>query len=189
MWWGMGQDIVVEMEDQLQLKVVNSESLSEADRNKIISLCNRAYEEDLEPLFNTFRTATHVLGYYGQSLVSHAMWVDRWLQAGNNQPMCTAYIEMVATEKIYRRRGLATAIMQRVADEIQDFDLAALSPFSVAYYERLDWQLWPGPLFIRTDSGVIPTPEEEVMILRLPRTPNLNINDPLSAEWREGELW
>ena len=58
MWWRMGQDIVVEMEDQLQLKVVNSESLSEADRNKIISLCNRAYEEDLEPLFNTFRTAT-----------------------------------------------------------------------------------------------------------------------------------
>ena len=161
----MGQDIVVEMEDQLQLKVVNSESLSEADRNKNISLCNRAYEEDLEPLFNTFRTATHVLGYYGQSLVSHAMWVDRWLQAGNNQPMCTAYIEMVATEKIYRRRGLATAIMQRVADEIQDFDLAALSPFSVAYYERLDWQLWHGPLFIRTDSGVIPTPREEVMIL------------------------
>ena len=62
MWWGMGQDIVVEMEDQLQLKVVNSESLSDADRNKVISLCNRAYEEDLEPLFNTFRTAIHVLG-------------------------------------------------------------------------------------------------------------------------------
>ena len=117
------------------------------------------------------------------------MWVDRWLQADNNQPMRTAYIEMVATEKISRRRGLATAIMKRVADEIQDFDLATPSPFSVAYYERLDWQLWHGPLFIRTDSGIIPTPREEVMILRRPRTPNLNINDPLSAEWREGELW
>ena len=117
------------------------------------------------------------------------MWVNRRLQIGTNPVMPTAYIEMVATEKTYSSRGLAAAIMKRVADEIQDFDLSALSPFSVAYYERLDWQLWPGPLFIRTDSGVIPTPREEVMILRLPRTPNLNINDPLSAEWREGELW
>ena len=39
MWWGIGQDIVVEMEDQLQLKVVNSESLSDVDRNTIISFC------------------------------------------------------------------------------------------------------------------------------------------------------
>ena len=107
------------------------------------------------------------------------MWVDRWLQADNNQPMRTAYIEMVATEKISLRRGLATAIMKRVADEIQDFDLATPSPFSVAYYERLDWQLWPGPLFIRTGSGVIPTPEEEVMILRLPRTTKLEYQRPI----------
>ena len=53
--------MAVEMEDQLQLKVVNSESLPDADRSTIISLCNRAYEEDLEPLFNTFRTATRTL--------------------------------------------------------------------------------------------------------------------------------
>ena len=183
--------MAVEMEDQLQLKVVNSESLPDADRSTIISLCNRAYEEDLEPLFNTFRTATHVLGYYAQRLVSHAMWVNRWLQAGKIISLCALLILRWWPQRRYIAAVacLATAIMQRVADEIQDFDLSALSPFSVAYYERLDWQLWHGPLFIRTDSGVIPTPEEEVMILRLPRTPNLNINDPLSAEWREGELW
>jgi len=104
--------------------------------------------------------------------------------------MHTAYIEMVATEKTYRSRGFVTAIMKCVADEIQDFDLGALSPFSVAYYERLGWELWRGPLFIRTDSGLIRTPRDgDVMILRLPRTPNLDVNAPLSAEWREGELW
>lgn len=182
--------MAVEMEDQLQLKVVNSESLPDADRSTIISLCNRAYEEDLEPLFNTFMTATHALGYYAQFLVSHAMWVNRWLQIGTNPVMHTAYIEMVATEKTYRSRGFVTAIMKCVADEIQDFDLGALSPFSVAYYERLGWELWRGPLFIRTDSGLIRTPRDgDVMILRLPRTPNLDVNAPLSAEWREGELW
>ena len=119
--------MAVEMEDQLQLKVVNSESLSDVDRNTIISLCNWAYEEDLESLFNIFRTAVHVLGYYAQFLVSHAMWVNRRLQIGTNPVMPTAYIEMVATEKTYSSRGLAAAIMKRVADEIQDFDLSALS--------------------------------------------------------------
>ena len=182
--------MAVEMEDQLQLKVVNSESLSDVDRNTIISLCNWAYEEDLESLFNIFRTAVHVLGYYAQSLVSHAMWVNRRLQIGTNPVMPTAYIEMVATEKTYSSRGLAAAIMKRVADEIQDFDLSALSPFSVAYYERLGWELWRGSLFLRTDSGLIRTPRDgDVMILRLPRTPNLDVNATLSVERREGELW
>jgi len=69
----------------------------------------------------------HVLGYYAQFLVSHAMWVNRRLQIGTNPVMPTAYIEMVATEKTYSSRGLAAAIMKRVADEIQDFDLSALS--------------------------------------------------------------
>jgi aminoglycoside 2'-N-acetyltransferase I len=37
---------------------------------------------------------------------------------------------------------------------------------------------------------MLPTPaEEQVMILRLPKTPPLDPNAPLSAEWREGELW
>jgi aminoglycoside 2'-N-acetyltransferase I len=174
----------------LGIQVVRSESLSDAERRSVISLCNRAFEEDLEPLFDTFVDATHVLGYYGGSLVSHALWVARDLQVGTSPLSRTAYIEAVATEQPYRNRGFATAIMKRVAEEIQDFDLAALSPFSVAYYERLGWELWRGPLFIRTEDSLLPSPDdEEVMILRLPGTPDLDLSAPLSAEWREGELW
>jgi len=104
--------------------------------------------------------------------------------------MRTAYIEAVATEKIYRSRGFATSVMERVAEEIQDFELAALSPFSVAYYERLGWELWHGPLFIRRGEELMRTPRDgDVMILRLPRTPILDLNTPLSAEWRAGDLW
>ena len=103
--------------------------------------------------------------------------------------MHTTYIEMVATAKAYRNRGFATLVMKRLADEIRDFDLGALSPFSVAYYKSLGWQLWEGPLFVRIGPGVIHTPQEEVMIFRLPQTPKLDLNEALSAEWREGELW
>ena len=179
----------MEMSNHLHIEVVSSKSLSDTDKRTIISLCARAYGEDFESLFNTFADSMHVLGYYDQSLVSHAMWVTRWLQVGTNPLMRTAYIEAVATEKTYRTRGFATAVMKRAAEEIQDFNLGALSPFSVAYYERLGWELWRGPLFIRTDKELMRTPRDgDIMILQLPRTPALDLNASLSAEWREGEL-
>ncbi len=176
--------------DQLDIKVIRGELLSDIDRQGIVAFCSRAYEQDMEPLFDTFANATHVLGFHNGSLVSHALWVTRYLQVGTGPLLRTAYVEAVATEEAYRNRGFATAIMQRLADEIQDFDLVALSPFSVAYYGRLGWELWRGPLFIRTEDGLLPSPaDEEVMILRLPQTPALDLQQPLSAEWREGELW
>ncbi|GAP09476.1 predicted acetyltransferase [Bellilinea caldifistulae] len=187
----LGKETAIErMNNQLTIQVVQSAFLSDEDRKPIIALCNRACEEDLEPLFNTFVGATHVLGYHNGLLASHALWVTRDLQVGNSPLLRTAYIEALATDPAYRGRGFATAIMKRVADEIQDYELAALSPSSVAFYERLGWELWHGPLFIRTQTDLLPSPDQEqVMILRLPKTPPLDLNAPLSAEWREGELW
>ena len=178
------------MEADLKLEVVRFDQVSPDFLADIHTFCNQAFEEDLEPFLSTLQDATHVLGYLGNTLVSHALWVTRWLQAGPNPVMRTAYIEAVATEKEYRNRGFASVVMKRVAEEIQDFELGALSPFSVGYYEQLGWERWQGPLFIRKDDGLIRTPEDEdVMILRLPRTPDLDLTAPLSAEWREGELW
>jgi aminoglycoside 2'-N-acetyltransferase I len=177
------------VKSHLNIQVVRSESLFDTDRDNIISLCNRSFDEDLQSLFS-IAVGTHILGYYDGSLVSHAMWVTRYLRVGTGPLLRTAYVEAVATEKTYRTRGFASAVMKHLAGEIQDFDLAALSPFSVAFYERLGWELWRGPLYIRTDQGLVRTPRDgDVMILRLPRTPDLDLYAPLSAEWREGELW
>ncbi len=104
--------------------------------------------------------------------------------------MRTAYVEAVATEAEYRSRGFASAVMKHLIGEVQEYDLAALSPFSVEYYQRLGWDLWQGPLFIRTKDNLQPSlDEEEVMIFRLPKTPLLDLTVSLSAEWRKGELW
>ena len=79
--------------------------------------------------------------------------------------------------------------MRTLADAVQDYDLAALCPAEEGLYLRLGWQCWQGPLYIRSVAGPVPTPEETVMILRLPRTPALDLSAPLSAEWRDGEIW
>jgi len=177
--------------DVLHISIMRADELNDTQRKDILDLCNRAYNEDLDALMETFDNPTHVLGYCDGKLVSHAMWVTRTLQVGALPPMRTAYVEAVATDPAYQRRGFAGALMQRLAAEIQDFDLGGLSPFSEAYYARFGWELWRGPLFVRTEHGLLASPpDEHVMILRLPNTPaNLDVTQPLSAEWREGEVW
>lgn len=176
---------------ELRWAVMPGAQLAPQARQATIDLCTRAFEEDFTGLMATFQASVHVLGWLGDQLVSHALWVTRWLQVGDHPPLRTAYVEAVATDPSYRNRGYATQAMQRLAAEIQDFELAALSPFSLAWYARLGWEQWQGQLFVRTAAGLLRTPEEEgnVMILRLPQTPPLNLTRPLSAEWREGELW
>jgi len=120
---------------------------------------------------------------------SHACWVERGLQPIGLPLLHTAYIEAVATLPEWQRQGYGKLAMARVAGEIVGYDLGALSPAAAAFYERLGWEHWRGPTAIRTDTGLLPTPEEEIMILRLPQTPPLDLDAPISAEWRAGELW
>lgn len=124
-------------ENALQIEVVQSKLLSDPERREIIALCTRTYDEDMAPVINTFSDPTHLLGFYQGALASHALWITRLLQVGNQPPLRTAYIEAVATDPALRNRGFATAIMHRIAAEVDDFELAALSPFDVRYYARL----------------------------------------------------
>ena len=176
-------------ETELKLEVMRDIHLTDQQLSAIHALCNQAYEEDLTSLFNTFTDTTHVLGYLDKSIVSHAMWVTRWLQSGDGPYLRTAYVEMVATKPLFQRHGLATAVMRRLAEAISDFELGGLCPAEPELYAKLGWAFWHGPLFIRTPEGLISTPDENVMILRLPNTPYLDLNLSLSAEWREGEVW
>ena len=124
-------------------------------------------------------------------MVAHATWVTRSLQAGNGPLMRTAYVELVATHPAYQHRGYASAVMELLMRSIADYELAALCPTDAGrkLYTTLGWQDWRGPLFIRGRGGLIPTPAESVMVYPLPATPEVDLEGPLSAEWRPGELW
>ncbi len=163
--------------------------MTPGQRRAVIDLCSRAFEEEYEAYLETFADPVHVLACLDGELVSHALWITRWLQPGQSDLLRTAFVEGVATEPAYRRRGLARRVMQVLQEKIQDFQIGALAPFDVGWYQRLGWELWQGPLFARTAAGLQATPGEEAMILRLAGTPPLNLADPLSIEWRPGEVW
>jgi GNAT superfamily N-acetyltransferase len=160
-------------------------------RREAIDLCRIAYDEDLTELFESVGPAVHVQIREDESLVSHAMWCTRWLQVDRDPPLRTAYVETVATHPAHRRLGLGSRVMRRLIAEIPDeFELAALSPATVPFYERLRWRRWLGPLSMRMPDGeCVSTPEEAVMIHALPGRPHVDHRRPLSVEWRVGEVW
>jgi aminoglycoside 2'-N-acetyltransferase I len=175
--------------DKLKIEVIKAPDLTPEKRETFIALCNRAYEDDLAPLFEVYPDPTHVIGYLDGAMISHAMLVTRWLQNGAGPLLRTAYVEMVATDPQLQGQGFASEIMQRVGNEITGYELGALWPNYPDWYARFGWVTWRGPLFIRTAEGLLPTPDEHVMVLTTPNNPPLDLDGPLSAEWREGELW
>jgi aminoglycoside 2'-N-acetyltransferase I len=164
-------------------------ALSEAEWAAIVALCEAAFAEDFSRYFAPFARSWHVLVRRDDALVCHACWVERGLQPAGLPILHTAYIEAVATHPEWQRRGYGTLAMARIAEEIGSYELGALSPAVAPFYERLGWEHWRGPTAIRTTAGLLPTPDEEIMILRLPQTPTLDLDAAISAEWREGEVW
>jgi aminoglycoside 2'-N-acetyltransferase I len=179
----------------LQLEVLSAESLDAVERSDIIALCQAAYAEDIGRLFELLPGSVHLLARdIAGGLVSHAAWVTRWLQPAGHPPLRTAYIEAVATWPDCQRQGAGTTVMRRVMEVISanpSWALTALSPAVPEWYERLGWEHWRGPLAIRHDDQLEPSPpDEQVMFQRLPGTPrDLDPTALLTAEWREGEVW
>src|SRR5215472_16080780 len=110
----------------LQLTVISAHDLLSSEWQEIIEVCTEAYEENFAQVLALFPDAIHVLARLGDKLVSHACWVTRWLQPDGLLLLKTGYVEAVATAPAYQGRGIGSKVMQRVADEIQDYMLGGL---------------------------------------------------------------
>lgn len=175
---------------KLEIVMGWAEDFSRPARDIIRRLCELAYEEDFSDLFDRMDGGKHLVGFWEGRIVSHVAWVPRMLEQDGLPPLRTAYVEALATLPGFEGQGYATLMMREVAEVTRSFDLAALSPSEPGFYARLGWELWRGPLAIRGPEGVLATPDDEqVMILRTPTTPALNLDARLTAEWRKGELW
>lgn len=157
--------------------------------DEVVSLCSQAFGEPYGPYLQFFQNSSHILGRFNGLLVSHALWITRWLQVNGSPFMKTAYVEAVATDKAHRRKGYASAVLTFLMDNIQEYDIGCLSPAETTLYERLGWEYWLGSLYARKEEQMLLVPDETVMIFRTAKTPNLDLHAPLSIEWREGEVW
>jgi aminoglycoside 2'-N-acetyltransferase I len=124
-------------------------------------------------------------------IVGHGAVVERELEVGG-RPLRTGYVEAVATATDRQGRGAGSALMGDVTAWIRDgYELGALGTGRHHFYERLGWETWRGPAFVRTGEGPRRTPDEEgyLLVLRTPTSPPFDLAESISCEWREGDVW
>jgi aminoglycoside 2'-N-acetyltransferase I len=113
----------------------------------------------------------------------------RWLQPENLPLLRTAYVDAVATLPRYQGQGIGSAVMGHLASAISDYEIACLETERISFYTRLGWEAWRGPLAGRRGAELIPTPDQKgILILRLPRTPQLDLDSLLTIEY-QGRIW
>ncbi|HEV2006591.1 MAG TPA: GNAT family N-acetyltransferase, partial [Candidatus Limnocylindrales bacterium] len=125
------------------------------------------------------------------AIVAHAAVVERALEV-DGRPVRTGYVEAVATHPARQASGFGTKLMAAVDGYIREtFALGALGTGSHHFYERLGWETWRGPSFVRTASGIRRTPDEDAYILVLVTGsgPALDLDAEISCEWRPGDVW
>lgn len=180
----------------MKLSVRQTADLDAAERAAIVALCERATGSDFSILFELVERSPeswHVLAYADGALIGHALWYPRWLQADGGPLLRTAYVEAVAVEPARQGRGIGSSLLTRLAAEIAGFELGALSTERHSFYGRLGWEIWQGPLAVRTSEGLETTtlddPADRVMILRTPCSPPLDLSATLAAEPRTPKHW
>jgi aminoglycoside 2'-N-acetyltransferase I len=127
----------------------------------------------------------------GGAIVSHAAVVPRILEVAA-RPFRTGYVEGVATAAARQREGLGSLAMAEITEVVRrEFELGALSTGAHRFFERLGWERWRGPTFVRQGAAVIRTQEEDdgVMVLRFGPSQDVELTAALSCESRPGDDW
>lgn len=175
------------------LRDVATSELTREDLARIRALMDEAFHGDF-----TDDDIAHGLGghhwliEHGDRILCHAAVVARVLEV-DGSPVRTGYVEAVATLPARQRQGLGSQVMRAAGDHIGEaFELGALSTGAHGFYERLGWERWRGPTSVRMPDGTTRRTEDEddgIMILRTARTPPLDLDAPISCEWRAGDVW
>ncbi|MGZ4110051.1 MAG: GNAT family N-acetyltransferase [Actinomycetota bacterium] len=178
----------------IALRICRTDELRPADLDSMRALFDAAWPDGAYTADDWDNTTggLHFVVELDGRLASHAAVVERELRTGRHR-LRTGYVEAVATWPGLQRRGFATRAMRAANEHIAaTYPLGGLDTDSPAFYERLGWELWRGPTSVRTAEGERRTPEEDgyVMILRTPGTPaDLDLDAPISCEWRRGDVW
>jgi aminoglycoside 2'-N-acetyltransferase I len=180
------------MTQAMLITSAQTEDLNADTRASIIQLCITAHqEEDFWRLFSYIPSGgLHFLAYRGAELVSHAVVTTRWLQPEGQPVLKTAYVDAVATLPAYQGQGYGSALMRQLARDSGEYAIACLETERIAFYERLGWEVWRGPLAGRGEHGLVPTPDQTgILVLRLPQTPALDLDGGLTIECQAGRIW
>ncbi len=180
---------------KLEIRSLSTDALRPGEISAVRALLWSAFGDDEEKFSEDdwlhALGGVHVVLQTDAGIVAHAAVVERRLEV-DGRPIRTGYVEAVATQPGQQRRGFGSAVMRRVHEIVAEgFELGALGTGAFAFYEPLGWEHWRGPTSVRTTEGVVRTPDEDgyILVLRTPSTAALDLDLPISCEWRPGDVW
>jgi aminoglycoside 2'-N-acetyltransferase I len=178
-----------------ELRIAPTDALQPDDLRRIRALMDVAFgtgdERFQEDDWRHALGGTHFLLEVDGVLVSHASVVERRLEIGGRL-FRTGYVEAVATAPDRQGQGHGTTVMRAVTEHLHaTFELGALGTGAHRFYERLGWETWLGPAYLRTSEGLQRTSDEEgyILVLRTPSSPPFDLAEAISCEWRSGDVW
>jgi aminoglycoside 2'-N-acetyltransferase I len=175
-----------------RLTVAHTAQLEPAALEEAHALCARAFGDGFTA--EDWRHALgglHALVHDDGRLVAHGAVVARIL-LNRGRTLRAGFVEAVAVDAAYRRRGHGAAVMDALEDVIRRaYDLGALtaSDAGARLYERRGWTRWEGLTSALTPAGIVRTPDEDGSVWVLPLDARLDPDAELTCDWRTGDLW
>lgn len=172
----------------VEVQVARTDELTEARLARIRALLDEAFEGDFSA-----DDWSHTVGGW-HVLVdeeAHAAIVERTIEVGG-RGLWAGYVEGVATAPSLQRRGLGSSVMRQVGEVLREhFDLGVLSTEAHGFYERLGWERWRGPSYVRRGDTLVRTADEDdgIMVLRYGATAGLDLAETIACESRPGDDW
>lgn len=133
----------------------------------------------------------HVVAVEDDSIVAHASVVPRSIEV-DKRSFRTGYVEAVATDPARQGHGLGTAVMQVIGELIATHhQLGALSTWEHRFYERLGWERWQGPTYVRDGDATLRTVDDDngIMVLRVGPSLAVDLRAAISCDRRIGDDW
>jgi aminoglycoside 2'-N-acetyltransferase I len=133
----------------------------------------------------------HALAWEDNELVGHASVIQRRL-LHRGRALRTGYVEGVGVRSDRRRRGYGGALMEALERIIRRaYDLGALGATDEAadLYAGRGWKRWRGPTSVLMPTGISRTPDDDGCVYVLPLTVPLDLDDGLTCDWRDGDVW
>lgn len=160
--------------------------------DELHALCVRAFDGDFDVEdWEHGLGGRHFVAYEAGMPRAHASVVPRTLEVAR-RPLQVGYVEAVATEPGHQGRGFGTVVMEGAGQWIRaSYDMGALATGEFHFYERLGWERWTGPTYVR--DGVTHVRSEDadgaIMVLRFGPSEGIGLDAAISCEARSGDDW
>jgi len=172
--------------------VLTTAELTSADLDAVRALMAVAFDDFSDDDWAHALGGWHALIREQGVVVAHGSVVARWISIGDRE-FRAGYVEAVGVAPRRQRQGLGTAVMTALGQTIRtEFEIGVLSSGEWGFYERLGWERWRGPTFVRGADGSLsrsPDDDDGVMVLRAARSASLDLTAAIVCDDRPGDAW